>query len=60
MCELVALGASVAIVGRNAAKLECVAQELRLNAEGGGAERCSVHVCDIRCGAARELLQTKP
>ncbi len=48
--ELVALGASVAIIGRNAKKLHDVAQELLLAADG--AERCSAHVCDIREDAA--------
>ena len=44
----VALGASVAIVGRNAKKLESVCEELQRVT--GGAERCSMHVCDIRKG----------
>jgi hypothetical protein len=47
----VALGASVAIVGRNAQKLEVVCEELRLAADG--AVRCSMHVCDIRKGSSR-------
>ncbi len=46
--ELVALGASVAIVGRNAQKLDVVCEELRRAADGG--DRCSSHVCDIRKG----------
>jgi citronellol/citronellal dehydrogenase len=47
--ELVALGASVAIVGRNSKKLESVCEELQRGADG--AERCSMHVCDIRKGS---------
>src|SRR5213595_1838337 len=41
--ELAALGAAVAIVGRNADKLAAVQAEIE---DGGGA--CSTHVCDIR------------
>jgi citronellol/citronellal dehydrogenase len=41
--ELTALGATVAIVGRNGEKLARVADEVKT--EGG---RCSTHVCDIR------------
>jgi citronellol/citronellal dehydrogenase len=41
--ELAALGAAVAIVGRKAAKLAAVQQEIE--AAGG---TCSTHVCDIR------------
>ncbi|HWH82632.1 MAG TPA: SDR family oxidoreductase [Burkholderiaceae bacterium] len=41
--ELAALGAAVAIVGRNAGKLDAVRAEI---AAAGGA--CSTHVCDIR------------
>jgi citronellol/citronellal dehydrogenase len=41
--ELAALGASVAIVGRKAEKLEAVRAEIEA---AGGA--CSTHVCDIR------------
>ena len=44
--ELVALGAAVAIIGRNQKKLEDVAEELLSAADG--AQRCSAHVCDIR------------
>jgi citronellol/citronellal dehydrogenase len=45
--ELAALGANIAIVGRNAAKLEAVANEI---AEDGG--KASFFVCDIRDEAA--------
>ncbi len=41
--ELSALGASVALVGRNSTKLEQVAQEI---AQAGGS--ASIYVCDIR------------
>ena len=41
--ELAALGAAVALVGRNAARLEAVQAEIL---EAGGV--CSIHVCDIR------------
>src|SRR4051812_18580679 len=41
--ELAALGAAVAIVGRNADKLAAVQAEIE---DAGGA--CSTHVCDIR------------
>lgn len=41
--ELAALGATVAIVGRNAEKLDAVRAEIEA---AGGA--CSTHVCDIR------------
>ena len=41
--ELAALGAAVAIIGRNADKLAAVQGEID---DGGGA--CSTHVCDIR------------
>ncbi|MED5618774.1 SDR family oxidoreductase [Ideonella sp. BN130291] len=41
--ELSALGATVALVGRNLAKLETVQAELGV--QGG---RCSIHSCDIR------------
>jgi citronellol/citronellal dehydrogenase len=44
--ELAALGASVAIVGRNAKKLESVCEELKRATDE--AQRCSMHVCDIR------------
>ena len=41
--ELSALGATVALVGRNSAKLEAVQAEI--GQQGG---RCSIHPCDIR------------
>lgn len=49
--ELAALGAHVALVGRNEAKLEAVAAEI---VQDGGA--CSRHVCDIRDEAAVKAL----
>ncbi|MEW6703756.1 MAG: SDR family oxidoreductase [Pseudomonadota bacterium] len=41
--ELSALGATVALVGRNVSKLESVQAEL-----GTQGARCSIHACDIR------------
>ncbi|MBM3492024.1 MAG: SDR family oxidoreductase [Alphaproteobacteria bacterium] len=41
--ELVALGARVALIGRTAAKLEAVRDEL-----GGGPQAAFVHACDLR------------
>lgn len=45
--ELVSLGATVAIIGRNPGKLASVQAEV---ADAGG--QCSIHVCDIRDEAA--------
>ncbi len=45
--ELAALGAGVALVGRNTDKLQTVADELAAD-NPGAAPRISVHACDIR------------
>ncbi len=45
--ELAALGACVALVGRNPDKLNTVAQEIAADVDGA-APRLSQHVCDIR------------